>query len=1192
MNKLACVLCFLIFGFPLWAQPVIAIQPINQVVLGGLKTNVTFSVSASGQGPLTYQWLFNGTNLPNNLITTVAGNGNSFYSGDGGPATNAALNNPGGIAEDGFGNVYIADINNNRIRLVNTNGIITTIAGTNSSGFFGDGGPASNAGLSGPYGVCADAWGNYYIADSGHARIRRVDTNGIITTVAGTNTSGFFGDGGPATNAALSNPRGVSADSSGNLFIADYGNNRIRKVDTNGIISTVAGTNMPGYSGDGGPATVAKLANPAGVAVDAIGNLYIADYGTSRIRWVDTNGFMHTIAGTNTTGFTGDGGAATNARIYNPAGIAVDSFGNIYFSDSGNSRVRQIDPNGLISTVAGNGATSFSGDGGAATNATLSFPYGLAMDSSGGLVIADEFHYRIRKVTLGRSPMLQVNNASTNNAGSYQVVVTSPAGSVTSSVVSLTMAFPAAIVTQPQSINVTNGNTATLSVTTSGTGPLSYQWYLATNAVAGGTNAILTLASATPDMAGNYFCVVTNAYGAVTSYIALVTVLTPPAISVQPTNQTVVAGNNVLLNVGVSGTGPFTFQWRLNGTNLPNQNNNINLVAGKPGQTGTGSDAVTATNSPLLSPAGVTADSAGDVIFAEVGNSRVRIVTSNGIINTLAGVVGGGFGGDGATATNALLSSPSAVTFDTSGNLYIADTWNNRIRKVDTNGIIITIAGTNGGAFGGDGGPAVLAHLYSPTGVAADNFGNLFIADSNNNRIRKVDTNGIITTVAGTNSPGGLPGFAGDGGPAVSALIYSPNGLAVDGFGNLYISDYGNWRIRKVDQNGIITTVAGTGISGYSGDFGAATNANISRPEGVAVDAYGDVFIADYYNYRIRMVDINGTISTVAGNGSSGYSGGGGVATNAGISYPTGVGLDAYGNPYLSGSLGFVSKVDLGRAPFLQLNKAGAGNIGNYDVIVTSPYGSVTSSVVSLSVLLPPVITAQSGNTGAPVGGTASLSVTASNYPPFGYQWFMTSGRAATAIPVVSLGRLQMVVMFDSGIGYSSTPAVHIAGGGGSGATAIASVLQGRVYQITVMNSGSGYIGQPTVQIDPPSPLFNSPLPGQTNSSLTFSPVALTDGTNYFVVVTNAYGSVTSRTAALWAFLPPQNFAASASGSAIQIQLSGTAYWPYVLQSTTNLAPPIIWQSIYTNQADGNGNWSVILTNLTALGRYYRGLAN
>jgi sugar lactone lactonase YvrE len=275
------------------------------------------------------------------IINTVAGNGARGYSGDNGIATSAQLIWPNGIAVDIFGNFYIADSFTNRIRKVNTSGIITTVAGNGTSGYSGDEGPASGAQLNGPGGVAIDASGNLYIADAGNERVRKVSRSGIITTAAGNGVRGYSGDNGPATSAQLFNPRNLAVDTSGNIYIADN-NNVIRKVNTSGIITTVAGTGAPGYSGDNGPASSAHLNGPEGMTVDASGNIYIADNFNNRIRKVNTGGIITTVAGNGTSGYSGDKGPASGAQLNGPVGVAIDASGNLYIADGGNDRIRKV----------------------------------------------------------------------------------------------------------------------------------------------------------------------------------------------------------------------------------------------------------------------------------------------------------------------------------------------------------------------------------------------------------------------------------------------------------------------------------------------------------------------------------------------------------------------------------------------------------------------------------------------------------------------------------------------------------------------------------------------------------------------------------------------------------------------------------------------------------------------------------
>ncbi len=335
------------------------------------------------------------------VISTVVGNGTGAYGGDGGPATLAELGQPRGVVFDTHGNLFIDDDWNNRIRKVSPSGVITLVAGNGATSFGGDGGPATAAAMNGPGPCVVDALGNVYIADYYNYRIRKVNTAGIITTYAGNGGAGFTGDGGAATAAAIDFPWGVAVDAAGNLYIGAQASNRIRKVSPSGIITNFAGTGTPGFSGDGGAATAAELNIPNGLTVDGAGNVYIADVGNSRIRKVTPAGIISTIAGNGTAGWAGDGFAATSAKINLPYSIAVDAAGNVYIADNGNNVIRKINTSGIISTYAGNGTVGFSGDGGPATAAELNYPYSVAVDSAGHVFIADSYNNRIRAVMPG-----------------------------------------------------------------------------------------------------------------------------------------------------------------------------------------------------------------------------------------------------------------------------------------------------------------------------------------------------------------------------------------------------------------------------------------------------------------------------------------------------------------------------------------------------------------------------------------------------------------------------------------------------------------------------------------------------------------------------------------------------------------------------------------------------------------------
>ena len=639
-------------------------------------------------------------------LTLIAGNSRPGFSGDGGPATRAQLNAPQGLALDKFSNLYIADSKNNRVRIVSAAGIINTFAGTGlvspgGANTFNDGGLATNALLHLPGGVAVDTNGNVYIADTGDNLIRKVTTDGLINAIAGDSYGSYLGDAGPALTAELHTPEDVAVDTSGNIYISDSANAVIRKITTDGMINFIAGnvstTTGPsiGYSGDGAAANLAGLVTPFALALDSSGAVYFAENGDSRIRKIDSKGNISTIAGTGTAGFGGDGSAGAKALVSFPTGVAVDSSGNVYIADSLNRRIRKLTSSGNISTVAGNGNYSYSGDSGQATSAQLNTPQAVAVDySSGNLYIAD-------------------------------------------------------------------------------------------------------------------------------------------------------TANNVVRRVTAAGV--------------------ISTIAGN-GTAGSAGDGSAATSAQLNSPQGIAVDTNGNVYIADTQNARVRKIV-NGTINTVAGSGTPGFGGDNGSATSAQLNYPAGLAVDGSGNLYIADFSNNRIRKVNSGGTITTLAGNGLAGYTGDGSAAANAQLTTPVAVTTDASGNVYIADTGNNAVRVVNSSGIISTVAGN----GLGGYSGDDGPAISAMVGNPSGVAVDASGNLYVSD-GSVRVRKIYSSGFINTIAGSGARGYTGDGGVGLFASMNGPAGIAVASNGNLYIADSGNSAVRELLLGGfqiKIAAVANAGSN-----------------------------------------------------------------------------------------------------------------------------------------------------------------------------------------------------------------------------------------------------------------------------------------------------------------------------------
>lgn len=347
-------------------------------------------------------------------INTIAGTGTSGFSGDGGAATLAMLSQAWGLEIDpATGDIYFSDFQNYRVRKINSSGVVTTIAGNGSSAYSGDGGPATAAGISGPTDL-AIYGGELYIGEVFSSRVRKVNAAGIITTVAGNGISGTSGDGGPATLASISSPNGIAVDNFGNILICDQNTQHIRKVTPSGIISTIAGSGATGYSGDGGPATMASMHLPDQICADAAGNVYFSDFYNNVVRRISTSGIITTFAGNGIAGFSGDGGPATSAKLHGPAGVHFDLAGNLYVCDATNNRIRKVATDGIISTIAGIGTAGFSGDGGPALLAQLNNVNLARPDASGNVYVGDMYNHRIRKIVYANSVPVFTTGASTS----------------------------------------------------------------------------------------------------------------------------------------------------------------------------------------------------------------------------------------------------------------------------------------------------------------------------------------------------------------------------------------------------------------------------------------------------------------------------------------------------------------------------------------------------------------------------------------------------------------------------------------------------------------------------------------------------------------------------------------------------------------------------------------------------------
>ncbi len=712
--------------------------------------------------------------LATGQASVVAGNGvicPPDGAPDGVPATSACMErSPSGIAVDPAGNVFYSE--RLRVRRVDAQtGILTTYAGNNAGGSAGDGGPALAASFN-AYSLSLDAAGNMFIADSENNRVRRVDaTTKVITTVAGSGpvgfaSAGFSGDGAPATSARLNAPEAVTVDGTGNLYIADSANNRVRKVSATGIITTVVGSGSigighGGFGGDGGPATSALLDDPEDVGVGVGGNLYIADAHNNRVRRVDPAGTISTAAGSGPTGVwcgSSTGDGGAATSAQIDRPVRLTVDGSTIYVGE-EGRVRRVDPTGTITTVAGSGWNVPGGDGGPATSAFLDLPSGITVDRTGNVLI-------------GTGPWVRKVN---------------PGG---------TISTLAGAGQQPRP----------------DLGPCEHQTGF------GGDGG-----PATDAFLNGGFGLAVDGAGAV--YIAD-------------------TENQRIRKVGTDG-----------------------IISTYAGGTfgGFGGDGGPATSAQLHGPAGLAVDRDGNLYIADTDNDRIRRVDHlSQVITTVAGTGTPGFGGDGGPATAAELSGPSGLAIDAAGNLLVADSGNVRVRRIDaTTGFISTVAGDGVSRFAGDGGAATSASLAGAVGVVVDGAGSVFIADGfGDNRVRKVDPTGRITTVAGDGAiaPNAASYFGGDGGPATSAELQSPTSMAVTADGSLLITDELNYRVRRVEGVAVppapLPLLPGAAPADFKGN--GTTDVSVFRPStgtwfvqggpAVSFGTSGDIPVPGAYN--------------------------------------------------------------------------------------------------------------------------------------------------------------------------------------------------------------------------------------------------------------------------------------------------------------------------------------------------------
>jgi sugar lactone lactonase YvrE len=647
------------------------------------------------------------------LVTTVAGPNFEVANA---VANVASFDGPRGTAVDAKGNVYVADQNNNLIRKISAAGLVTTLAGSGTQG--SSNGIGTAASFARPEGVAIDGAGNVYVADFGNNMIRMINPSGVVTTVAGNGTLGSAN--GAGTVATFNGPTALTVDISGDIYVADFGNNLIRMISPSGMVRTLAGSGTAGSAN--GVAGAASFNAPTGVAVDDLQNVYVADQGNNLIRMITASAVVTTLAGTGQLGNAN--GVAASASFSSPFGVAVDDLGNVFVSDQGNQQIREISALGTVSSLAGSGAVG--SKNGTATEASFWFPSGLAIDALGNLYVADYSNNMIRIV-----------NSSSQ-------IVSTLAGT---------------------------GQTGSANTGTS-TGRSSFGF--------------------------------------------------PVGIAVDASGNLYVADrdNSVIWMINPSGT--------------------VTNLAGS-GQMGFANGPSSVAS--FTYPVGVAVDATGNVYVADQGNNVIRLISAAGMVSTFAGSGSAGF--SNGSGTSASFNGPYAIAVDNQGNVYVTDVQNFAIRKISPSGAVSTLAGS--GSRGFSNGTGASASFNAPYSIAVDNQGNVYVGDLGNFAIRKISPSGAVSTLAGSGAIGSANG-AGQ-----YATFNSPSGVAVDNKGNVYVGDAGNNLIRLITPTGLVSTYAGSGASGFQNGY--AYSATFYGPSAIAADASGNIYVVDKGNDLIRKIN-------------------------------------------------------------------------------------------------------------------------------------------------------------------------------------------------------------------------------------------------------------------------------------------------------------------------------------------------
>ena len=989
-------------------------------------------------------------------------------------------------------------------------------------------GTGTAASFNQPLGAAIDSAGNIYVSDADNGTIRKVTPAGVVTTLAG--LAGSFGNvDGTGSAARFTRPAGIVADASGNLYVADTGQNVIRKVTPAGVVTTFAGlANTPGSTD--GVGSSARFRVPEGLALDASGNLYVSDRNNHTIRKVTPAGVVTTLAGLAGTSGSSDGTGA-GARFNRPLGLAVDRAGNVYVSEPDNRLIRKITPSGVVSTLAGLAGSGGIVDG-VGSAARFEFPFYLAVDGSDNVLVTERDDDMLRRVT----PTGVVTTLQGRAFGIGSLLrFTEPAGVAVDArgnivVVDRTgLIYRTAVIvtSSPASQVVSPGTNVTFTTTAVSDDAITFQWHKNGGPLGGATNSSLVLTSVQAADQGRYSVTYATARTVAQSPEAILTVFEP------------------------------SFFVTLAGSGVPGSAD--------------GSGTAASFNFPL----GVTFDAAGNAYVADVSNHVIRKITRTGVVSTFAGQPGTPGSSDGNindAASTVRFRGPRGLAFHPNGSLFVADTYNHTIRRITPAGVVTTIAGV-AGTVGSSNGTGINARFNAPAGIAVDP-GNLhlMVSDTNNRTIRRVSPDGSVATIAGQAGVSGTTD-----GPGASARFGLPNGLAVDAASNIYVADEVNHIIRKVAPGGRVTTLAGSAVTPGSND-GTGADARFNLPSAVAVDARGNVYVADSGNRLIRKISDGAVVTTIAGSLTAGNVDG--VGNQARFSSPAGIAVDGAGNLFVSDpgnqnirrtlsaallapiqpgflnvavggsiNLSTTATSDLPAGlPTFQWRKNGVAipgatastfniassqftDAGNYSVAATNPAGTTISTPVVVTVAaantpLPPTITTHPQSQSVTAGSSVQFSVAAVPVTGTTFQWARNATAIAGAtgatftingVTTANAGSYTAVVT-NAGLSATSNAATLVVNAATNAAISTQPVSQtvpvGGFVEFEVeatLTAGTTFQWRKN----------GTAIPGATNASFTIGTAATTDAGTYTVVVTNSGNSVTSDPATLTVSAPP-----------------------------------------------------------------------